>query len=550
MSTTRWGLTGRLIVPFALVLIAALTVVGALSIRFLRGGMTESVEARAAILVDTLATALADPLSLNEVDRIQALLDKANKADSSVTYAVVVNTKGEAVGSTDPALKGQVLLRNEFERSMAQASGFARRAVPNASALFEVATPVKLTGLGQVGVVRLGVSTAGVEAMVAKTTWTVAGVGLLALVAGVLIYFMVARRLARPLAESVDRLEELARGDADLTVRLSVTSTDEVGSLAQALNTFLDKQHHIVKEVRQTLRNVRAASQHLSGASSELSSRTQEQAASLEESAASLEEVTATVKQNADSARRASQLAMNARATAEKGGQVVSSAVASMQEITRSSSKIAEIIGVIDEIAFQTNLLALNAAVEAARAGEQGRGFAVVAAEVRNLAQRSAGAAKEISALIKDSGQKVQDGAALVNDSGQTLLDIVTSVKQVADIIEQISAASQEQSSGIDQVNRVVAQMDHVVQENAAKTEELSGTARELESEARQVEALVGRFKLAEESQRSAEPAAQPSRSARLARPSVSEVRARTSRPRPLPVEVGAEAGARGFEEF
>jgi methyl-accepting chemotaxis protein len=231
-----------------------------------------------------------------------------------------------------------------------------------------------------------------------------------------------------------------------------------------------------------------------------MSSGAQQQASSLEETAASLEEITGTVKQNADNARQANQLAVGSRDTAEKGGEVVTQAVSAMGEINQSSKKIADIITTIDEIAFQTNLLALNAAVEAARAGEQGRGFAVVAAEVRSLAQRSATAAKEIKALIQDSVQKVQDGSQLVNKSGHTLQEIVSSVKKVTDIIGEIAAASQEQSGGIDQVNKAVSQMDQVVQSNAAQTEEVSSTAQALSLQANQLQQLVGKFKLEQDS--------------------------------------------------
>jgi len=249
-------------------------------------------------------------------------------------------------------------------------------------------------------------------------------------------------------------------------------------------------------EVAEIANSLASASQQLSAASEEISSGAQEQASNLEETASSLEEITSTVKQNADNAQQANQLANGSREVAEKGGEVVSNAVEGMNEINKASKKIADIITAIDEIAFQTNLLALNAAVEAARAGEQGRGFAVVAGEVRNLAQRSAAAAKEIKGLIQDSVRKVETGSELVNQSGQTLQEIVTSVKRVTDIVAEIAAASREQSSGIDQVSRAVAQMDQVTQANASQTEELSSTAQALAAQAQQLQDVVGRFNL------------------------------------------------------
>jgi methyl-accepting chemotaxis protein len=305
-----------------------------------------------------------------------------------------------------------------------------------------------------------------------------------------------ARMISRPLAQTVTLMRDIAEGEGDLTRRLQATNRDEIGDLAQCFNTFVDKLAGIIGSVRATATHVTGASQQLSGATTQLAAGTQQQAASLEETAASLEEITATVKQNADNARQASQLAGGSRDAAERGGQVVAAAVASMADITQASRKIADIITVIDEIAFQTNLLALNAAVEAARAGEQGRGFAVVAAEVRNLAQRSAGAAKEIKALIHDSVAKVSEGSDLVNKSGKTLEDIVQSAKRVADIVAEIAAACQEQSGGIDQVNRAVAQMDRVTQDNAAQTGELSSTSQSLATEAHEMLALVSRFTL------------------------------------------------------
>jgi methyl-accepting chemotaxis protein len=315
-------------------------------------------------------------------------------------------------------------------------------------------------------------------------------VGLLCVAFGALI----AGRIARPLRQAVDVLQAIAAGD--FTRRLDVTSRDEVGQMAGALNEAAERMKGALREMRAAAEHTATASRQLSEGSEELSSGAQEQAASLEETAASLEEITGTVKQNADNAEQANELAAASRETAEKGGLVVTDAVAAMAEINRASKKIADIITTIDEIAFQTNLLALNAAVEAARAGEQGRGFAVVAAEVRNLAQRSATAAKEIKGLIEDSVAKVDAGSELVTRSGQTLEEIVSSVKRVTHIIAEIAAASREQTAGIDQVNVAVTQMDQVTQANAAQTEELSATSHALAAQADQLQALVSRFKL------------------------------------------------------
>ena len=314
--------------------------------------------------------------------------------------------------------------------------------------------------------------------------------------AGVLA-FTLARWVARPLRQAVNLLKDIADGAGDLTLRLTVSGRDEISQLAHGFNTFMDKLHEIITQVRATAFHVAAAARQLSGATDHLSTGAQQQASSLEETAASLEEITGTVRQNADNAHQANQLARASWDTAGKGGQVVNSAVEAMAEINRSSKKIAEIITTIDEIAFQTNLLALNAAVEAARAGEQGRGFAVVAAEVRSLAQRSAQAAKEIKSLIQDSVHKVEGGSELVNRSGQSLTEIVASVKRVTDFIAEIAAASQEQAQGIDQVNRAVTQMDQVVQANASHTEELNATAQALAVHSAELQSLVGRFKLA-----------------------------------------------------
>ena len=266
--------------------------------------------------------------------------------------------------------------------------------------------------------------------------------------------------------------------------------------LGKGVNQLADNMAGLVSRVKSTAGEVFRGAEEISSGNANLSKRTEQQSSSLEETASSMEEMTSTVKQNADNAGQANQLATAARDQAEKGGNVVGKAVKAMTEINDSSKKIADIIGVIDEIAFQTNLLALNAAVEAARAGEQGRGFAVVASEVRNLAGRSATAAKEIKDLIQDSVKKVEDGSVLVAQSGQTLEQIVSSVKKVSDIIAEIAAASREQSSGIEQVNRAVMQMDEMTQQNAALVEEASASSQAMADQARQLNEMLSRYQV------------------------------------------------------
>ncbi|RCS53904.1 methyl-accepting chemotaxis protein [Bremerella cremea] len=314
-----------------------------------------------------------------------------------------------------------------------------------------------------------------------------------------------------------------------------------------------------IVEVDDISASVASASQQLAAASEQLSSGAQQSASSLEETASSLEEITATVRQNADNADQANQLANNSRETAEKGGAVVANAVTAMGEINQASRKIADIITTIDEIAFQTNLLALNAAVEAARAGEQGRGFAVVAGEVRNLAQRSASAAREIKTLIEDSVDKVEVGSNLVNKSGETLEEIVTSVKRVTDIVAEIAAASREQTSGIEQINKAVAQMDQVTQSNASQTEEMSGTAVSLSEQAEQLKVVVSQFNLNRETINQAPkskprnlPSHEPSYTSRsngTAKKQYGVVKSAVPRREEMDL-VGAGMGHDGFEEF
>ncbi|HEY0940120.1 MAG TPA: methyl-accepting chemotaxis protein [Steroidobacter sp.] len=318
---------------------------------------------------------------------------------------------------------------------------------------------------------------------------------LLAVAAAVFLGTLLTRSMMSSLATAVSVAENIASGK--LGNAIQITTQDEFGRLLAAMKDMDSKLSDIVGSVLESAGSVGAAARQLSKGNDDLSQRTQEQASALEETASSMEEMTATVKQNADNARQATQLAVSARDQADSGGDVAGRAVKAMAEISDSSKQIADIINVIDEIAFQTNLLALNAAVEAARAGEQGRGFAVVATEVRNLAQRSATAARQIKQLISDSVEKVKAGTALVDESGKSLHEIVASVKRVADIVAEISAASEEQASGIDQVNSAVTQMDTATQQNAALVEEAAAASKVMEQQSHALVEKVSYFVVA-----------------------------------------------------
>jgi methyl-accepting chemotaxis protein len=319
-----------------------------------------------------------------------------------------------------------------------------------------------------------------------------------AVVFGVAIALAITRSITRPINRAVAIAQTVAAGD--LTSHIEVHGKDETSMLLTALRSMNASLAQIVGQVRAGTDTISTASQEIAAGNLDLSSRTEEQASSLEETASSMEELTSTVKQNADNARQANSLAASASEVAGKGGAVIADVVGTMGAIQESSKKIVEIIGVIDGIAFQTNILALNAAVEAARAGEQGRGFAVVATEVRNLAHRSAAAAKEIKTLIGDSVAKVESGTQLVDQAGATMNEVVDSVRRVSDIISEITAASREQSLGIEQINQAIMQMDSVTQQNAALVEESAAAAESLQGQATQLAAVVGKFVLGKDS--------------------------------------------------
>ncbi len=349
--------------------------------------------------------------------------------------------------------------------------------------------------------------------------------------------------VVEPIKEGTRVMKALSEGK--LTETMEGEFQGEFSVLCESINSSITNLRQMVGEIRNSAGSISSSASEIAQGNTDLSQRTEEQASSLQQTASSMEELTGTVKQNADNANQANQLAAGAREQAERGGEVVGRAVEAMAEINSSSKKIADIISVIDEIAFQTNLLALNAAVEAARAGEQGRGFAVVAGEVRNLAQRSAGAAKEIKQLINDSVEKVNEGTHLVDESGETLGEIVNAVKKVSDIIAEIAAASQEQSSGIDQVNQAVMQMDEVTQQNAALVEEAAAASESMSEQARNLTQMMEFFDVGGTTGSDQEPSSSPMghRPGRMENTHESAMASAAPAPRPAPSRQSAGGG-------
>ncbi len=429
-----------------------------------------------------------------------AAADHAKRLDGfekkASEYAALPNLEPEERELAASALASLAVYRRHLAAAMREAiadPGAAKMALQSADQAFQDLGRT-FTALAELQSRLAAASSAQGAADFRNMLVAILGIAVFAAAASLATALLMARRVVHPMRTAIAAAGEIARGD--LATEVAVRGRDETAELLRAQARMKQDLRELVSEVAGRAHAVHQASEQIAQGNQDLSQRTEMQASTLEETASSMEELTSTVQQNAENARVASELALAASAVARRGGEVVGQVVSTMGGISGSSRRISEIIGVIDGIAFQTNILALNAAVEAARAGEQGRGFAVVATEVRSLAQRSAAAAREIKDLIGASAGQVDAGARLVSSAGQTMEEIVASVGRVSDLIAEIAAASQEQSSGIAQVNTAIAQMDQVVQQNASLVEEATAATEAMKAQAAALLHVVSRFRL------------------------------------------------------
>ncbi|NKE66170.1 HAMP domain-containing protein [Ramlibacter sp. RBP-2] len=528
----NWKIATRMALGFGLVLalLTASSVIGVFSFMFIGQATGELVDRAVPMervarewLQGTVANLARTVAMAKTSDQdLEAFLQKEISAASAQISGHQKKLESMISTAEEKALMAQIankraayldarkaVMKAKADGNTAQARQLVEQGLVPAVAAYEA----DLTAMVEMQVKDAAASAGKIEHLRQRGELVLVVVGAAAVLLGLAVAWTLTRAITRPLRRAVALAETVAAGD--LTTTVAVDSRDETGQLLQSLKDMSGSLAQVVAQVRAGTDAISTASGQIASGNQDLSQRTEEQAASLEETAASMEELTGTVKQNADNARQANQLAQLASEVAVKGGSVVGQVVDTMGGINAASRKIADIITVIDGIAFQTNILALNAAVEAARAGEQGRGFAVVASEVRSLAQRSAAAAKEIKALIDDSVSKVDTGSELVGQAGATMDEIVGSIRRVTDIMGEIAAASAEQTRGIEQVNQAITQMDQVTQQNAALVEEASAAAQSMREQAGALVQAVSVFKVdAMATVRSLAPAARPAQAA------------------------------------
>ncbi|HUP98324.1 MAG TPA: methyl-accepting chemotaxis protein [Usitatibacter sp.] len=492
------------------IMLGALAVTSVLDDRSREGlaAALEGARAKESLAAEMRATSLAQAVAMRdialqtEVKAIQEEEVKARRLIKAYDELVGKLTRYDLTPAERAIAEDLVQIDKAFDVPIKEALGLAQgmRGEEAAKVIMKDIDPlVQRSQAGLEKLIRLqdSANRRSIEAAAAEAANVRRAVFMLALTLSgiaILVAWFTTRSITGPLNESVALARRVAEGD--LTGNIEVAGRDEAGQLQAALRDMNLRLDEMVQQIRTGSEAIAVGAGQVAAGNQQLSSRTEEHASSLEETASTLEEFTTNVRQNADHARRASELAGTASASAHKGGEAVANVVQTMQGVKASSTRVSEIVNVIDGIAFQTNILALNAAVEAARAGDQGRGFAVVASEVRSLAQRSAASAKEIRGLIEESVGRIEDGARQVEHAGKTMDEIMASVKSVAAIMGDIASASTEQSSGIDQINKAIAQMDHVVQMNASLVEEATAAAASMAIQAGDLARSVARFRV------------------------------------------------------
>ena len=524
------GIAGKVVAPFVVLIVLTVLTISVLSIRSANRGLQNQLLKKSEILVKNLATACADPLSVGELDMLNNILRESQDVDDDVVYIYLMDIEGNVMAQGGERSQFQDVDLSEFEEQILSTVEFSLLRHSRAKELFEVMHPVEFMG-DKMATLRIGMTEKNIHGITNKIKATILTVSFLFLLIGVVVYFLqVNVTVIKPVRNVLAVVKDIAQGEADLTIRLNINTKDEIGELGRWLNTFMDRLHDIVRQVKENSEYVASAAGEINSTSTHLASGAQEQTKQSAEVAASVQQMASTILQNSQNANQTAKIAEEAGVKAAEGSEAMEETHNGMDMIVSSSAKtgeivislsgradqIGEIIQVIDDIADQTNLLALNAAIEAARAGEQGRGFAVVADEVRKLAERTTKATQEIAETIKviqdetkqvaesmvDTGVTVNKGKEAALKAENVLKEIVESVTQAMERVNQIATATEEMSSGAEEISKNVDAISSVTKQSASGIEQMDSTSEHLSQRTGDLMNLLNQFKLNESASR------------------------------------------------